>query len=137
MTIGSFCTMCLLLDKTPRAAAEALRRRCRLFGRLLHPPRPAHEFAAAVRTHSVQRVGARCAERAFVAADVCGIGVGGKRPCTSLTAFAHFQCHRLSGHLVSLNSSRPISIRRISDVPAPISYSLASRQSRPTGYSLI
>ncbi len=31
-------------------------------------------------------------------------------------------------YLVSLNNSRPTNIRRISLVPAPISYSLASRQ---------
>ncbi|MEA2881194.1 MAG: hypothetical protein QOH32_413 [Bradyrhizobium sp.] len=31
------------------------------------------------------------------------------------------------------NSSRPISMRRISLVPAPISYSLASRKRRPVG----
>ena len=36
-------------------------------------------------------------------------------------------------HIVSENNSRPISIRRISDVPAPISYSFASRQRRPVG----
>ena len=36
-------------------------------------------------------------------------------------------------YIVSANSSRPISMRRISLVPAPISYSLASRQSRPSG----
>src|SRR5690625_2789288 len=34
-------------------------------------------------------------------------------------------------------SSRPISMRRISLVPAPMSYSLASRKRRPVGYSLI
>ena len=33
----------------------------------------------------------------------------------------------------SLKSSRPINSRRISDVPAPISYSLASRNKRPVG----
>ena len=33
----------------------------------------------------------------------------------------------------SPNSSRPMSILRISEVPAPISYSLASRSSRPVG----
>ena len=38
---------------------------------------------------------------------------------------------------VSANSSRPISMRRISLVPAPISYSLASRHRRPSGYSLM
>ena len=38
---------------------------------------------------------------------------------------------------VSLNSSRPISMRRISLVPAPISYSLASRSRRPAGNSLM
>ena len=42
----------------------------------------------------------------------------------------HFQA-------LSANSSRPISMRRISDVPAPISYNLASRHSRSTGYSLV
>ncbi len=42
-----------------------------------------------------------------------------------------------SSHFVSLKSSRPISMRRISLVPAPISYSLASRHSRPVGYSLM
>ncbi len=35
------------------------------------------------------------------------------------------------------NSSRPISMRRISFVPAPISYSLASRSRRPAGKSLM
>src|SRR5688572_2827115 len=38
---------------------------------------------------------------------------------------------------VARNSSRPISMRRISLVPAPISYSLASRRMRPAGYSLM
>ncbi len=36
-------------------------------------------------------------------------------------------------HAVMRNSSRPMSMRRISCVPAPISYSLASRSSRPAG----
>ena len=40
---------------------------------------------------------------------------------------------RTHGHIDSAKSSRPISMRRISDVPAPISYSLASRHSRPVG----
>ena len=40
---------------------------------------------------------------------------------------------RRPAQLVSLNSSRPISMRRISLVPAPISYSFASRSSRPVG----
>ena len=40
-------------------------------------------------------------------------------------------------YLDSLNNSRPISILLISDVPAPISYSLASRSKRPVGYSLM
>ena len=35
------------------------------------------------------------------------------------------------------NSSRPISIRRISLVPAPMAYSLASRRMRPVGNSLM
>ena len=34
---------------------------------------------------------------------------------------------------VSANNSRPISIRRISLVPAPISYNFASRNNRPVG----
>src|SRR5690606_9818197 len=34
-------------------------------------------------------------------------------------------------------SSRPISMRRISLVPAPIAYSLASRRMRPVAYSLM
>ena len=38
---------------------------------------------------------------------------------------------------VSANNSRPISMRRISLVPAPISYSFASRRKRPVGYSLM
>ena len=37
----------------------------------------------------------------------------------------------------SEKSSRPMSMRRISDVPAPISYSLASRSNRPVPYSLM
>lgn len=37
----------------------------------------------------------------------------------------------------SLLNARPMTMRRISLVPAPISYSLASRRSRPAGISLI
>ena len=37
----------------------------------------------------------------------------------------------------SLKSSLPISMRLISEVPAPISYSFASLSNRPVGYSLI
>ena len=44
-------------------------------------------------------------------------------------------CRRPAPH--SLTSSRPMRKRRISLVPAPISYSLASRSSRPVGYSLM
>ncbi|MFM2448743.1 MAG: hypothetical protein RIS44_1193 [Pseudomonadota bacterium] len=44
---------------------------------------------------------------------------------------------RPPSHIVSEYNSRPINMRRISDVPAPISYSLASRHSRPSGYSLM
>ena len=40
-------------------------------------------------------------------------------------------------HALPWNSSRPISMRRISLVPAPISYSLASRSRRPAGNSLM
>jgi hypothetical protein len=50
------------------------------------------------------------------------------------TPFPSHSCHC---HAVSANNSRPISIRRISPVPAPISYSLASRHRRPVGYSLM
>ena len=42
-----------------------------------------------------------------------------------------------SPYIVSANSSRPMSMRRISLVPAPISYNLASRHKRPSGYSLM
>ena len=44
-------------------------------------------------------------------------------------------CYQLNPwfQAVSVNNSRPISMRRISLVPAPISYSLASRSSRPVG----
>ena len=42
-----------------------------------------------------------------------------------------------ASYCVCANNSRPISILRISLVPAPISYSLASRHRRPAGYSLI
>ncbi|EXI74577.1 MAG: hypothetical protein AW07_01808 [Candidatus Accumulibacter sp. SK-11] len=40
---------------------------------------------------------------------------------------------RMMPYSVSANNSRPISMRRISEVPAPISYSLASRHRRPAG----
>jgi hypothetical protein len=40
-------------------------------------------------------------------------------------------------YAVSLNSSRPINARRISDVPPRISYNFASRSNRPVGNSLI
>lgn len=46
-------------------------------------------------------------------------------------------CPGASAYEWPLNSSRPISMRRISLVPAPMAYSLASRSSRPVGYSLI
>ncbi len=41
--------------------------------------------------------------------------------------------HPRRNHAVASKISRPISMRRISLVPAPISYSLASRSSRPAG----
>ena len=40
-------------------------------------------------------------------------------------------------YFVSRNNSRPINIRLISEVPAPISYSFASLKSRPAGNSFI
>ncbi len=52
-----------------------------------------------------------------------------------LPAFAGITSERT--YILSEYSSRPISMRRISLVPAPISYSFASRQSRPTGYSFV
>jgi hypothetical protein len=42
-----------------------------------------------------------------------------------------------SRYIVSAKCSRPISMRRISLVPTPISYSLASRHGRPVGWSLM
>ena len=106
--------------------------------RLAHAPRAAHEFAGAVGAHAIERIGAGGAERAFVAADVRGVVVGGRAAthiAGSVRAF-RVPCST-SRYLVSLNNSRPISIRRISDVPAPISYSLASRHSRPVANSLM
>src|SRR5688572_22139587 len=51
---------------------------------------------------------------------------------------ASIHARRDSRHgAVARSSSRPISMRRISLVPAPISYSLASRRMRPAGYSLM
>ena len=52
--------------------------------------------------------------------------------------FASRRCVGLSRKVmgfqqVSANNSRPISMRLISLVPAPISYSLASRHRRPSG----
>jgi hypothetical protein len=40
-------------------------------------------------------------------------------------------------HRVWLNNSRPINYRRISNVPAPISYNIASRNRRPAGDSFM
>jgi len=45
--------------------------------------------------------------------------------------------YRPPAAVASRTSSRPMRKRRISLVPAPISYSLASRSSRPVGYSLM
>src|SRR5215831_4775758 len=101
--------------------------RTRLLGRwrpgrrLARAPRPTHQLTSAVRTDAVQRVRAGRAKSAFVAADVGRIVVGGERPRAALAAFPHLQSHWVIPYLVSLKSSRPISIRRISEVPAPIS----------------
>ena len=75
-----------------------------------------------------------------------GLGIPQRAPSASLAA-SHVIHIRATdaptgyrGQLyscVSANSSRPISMRRISLVPAPISYSLASRHRRPVGYSLM
>ena len=106
--------------------------------------RPADKLSMAVGADAVERVGAGRAESTFVAADERAILVGRKRPRASLASLAHFESHIVpirpwssNRYFVSLNSSRPISIRLISDVPAPISYSLASRHRRPVAYSLM
>ena len=66
--------------------------------------------------------------RSQVGDQLCHSGRVGKELCTARISTG-LQDHQA----VSLNSSRPISMRRISLVPAPISYSLASRSSRPVG----
>ncbi len=121
ITIGSFC-ISTFLAHFPCSAGLRL------------APRARHQFAAAVRTRSVHRRSALRAERAFERADARVARIGRKFCAAFLARGFEFQRHR---HLVSLKSSRPMSIRRISDVPAPISYSFASRHSRPVGYSLI
>ncbi|MNS76169.1 hypothetical protein D3C72_1097080 [compost metagenome] len=57
--------------------------------------------------------------------------------CARINGSSPSRSSRARAYLVSANSSRPISMRRISLVPAPISYSLASRHRRPAGYSLM
>src|SRR5258705_9324692 len=59
------------------------------------------------------------------------------QPGVGLGACAHPGFHPGYLYIVSAKSSRPISIRLISLVPAPISYSFASRHSLPKGYSLM
>jgi hypothetical protein len=71
---------------------------------------------------------ARRTKRTFVGTNMRRTNVL-QRWVTLHTSGLHFQCH----YLVSSNNSRPINMRRISLVPAPISYSLASRSSRPVG----
>src|SRR3984893_7755745 len=164
MAMGSFCKMFLLgvadaMRSRPgavRGAAELQKRRCRDQAPLLAlgrdscgalaaiASRPADKVSIAVGADAVEHVGAGRAESTFVAADECTILVGRKRPRASLASLAHFESHivpiaggRPNRYFVSLNSSRPISIRLISDVPAPISYSLASRHRRPVAYSLM
>src|ERR1700674_4137036 len=164
MAMGSFCKMSLLgvVDAMRRALVPSVaplslqtrRRRdpaCLLAlgrdscsGLAAIASRPADKVSIAIGADAVERVGAGGAESTFVAADECTILVGRKRPRASLTSLAHFESHIVpirpwSSHryFVSLNSSRPISIRLISEVPAPISYSLASRHRRPVAYSLM
>jgi hypothetical protein len=58
----------------------------------------------------------------------------------SLNDLSKFRCfcfNSPNNYFVSANNSRPINIRRISLVPAPISYNFASRHKRPTEYSLM
>ena len=81
------------------------------------PARPRDELAAAVRAAAGHRVGAARAERALVAADARV----GRRGRQRRRHFSHAGFNSSAIHFVSLKSSRPISIRRISEVPAPIS----------------
>src|SRR5438552_3073465 len=194
MTMGSFCmgkSLSQIWRRASRGSSReesggCLRLRWRLRSRgFAHAPWTPYQLAAAIRADSIELIGAGCAERGLVAADVGCVVVGPERPRAALTAFAHFECHRQASlfrlieqlpanqhpanlrrslsmwprpplprlnirsahvslvrspperYFVSLKSSRPISIRRISDVPAPISYNLASRHSRPVAYSLM
>ena len=68
--------------------------------------------------HLRAQIGHKFRHRRRVGAKLRAARVGGRR-----------QDHQAD----SLNNSRPISMRRISLVPAPISYSLASRSRRPVG----
>ena len=63
------------------------------------------------------------------------VGLGGRLDATNVfdDVAADFE---LQLHDIAAINSRPTSIRRISDVPAPISISLASRKIRATGASL-
>ena len=64
-------------------------------------------------------------------------------PCLGRAQHHLFSCAILTrsgaacapDHAIEAIISRPISMRRISDVPAPISINLASRKMRPTGLS--
>ena len=119
IAIGSFCIGSRVLVLRSASVRSVLfsgtRRGAR---RLACAPRPAHQLPAAIRADPVQRIRAGRAERALVTADVRSIVVGGKRPRATFAALAHFQSHVwFPGYFVSLKISRPISIRRISEVP--------------------
>ncbi len=73
---------------------------------------------------------------------VCGLTLGQAPATPGMTPWRrmadrpveHGQNGNVSDrYAVSANNSRPISIRRISLVPAPISYNFASRNKRPVG----
>ena len=95
--------------------------------RILHAPQAVVEHIGGAVT---EQTGERGPQLIALGTQGCEQGIG--------SPGIHCQLREVEVHqAVSLNSSRPMSMRRISDVPAPISYSFASRSSRPVGYSLI
>src|SRR5579885_552333 len=86
---------------------------------LLQPARPTQQLAAAVRADMAHYIGACAAPGAFIAADVSLRRLRRQGLAASLAGCAHFEGH--VRYPLSWKSSRPISMRRISLVPAPIS----------------
>src|SRR5213075_1570172 len=80
---------------------------------------------------------AECAGAGAGGDQLMAAGAAGHRRLDDRHAKTELRAEGSRDHAVSEKSSRPISQRRISEVPAPISYSLASRQSRPVGVSLM